>query len=41
MSDLLRWLVVFGLVLLGIVLYMVLAPRSEPVVSPAGQEVAP
>ncbi len=41
LSDLLRWLVVFGLVVLGIVLYMVLAPQTEPVVHPAGQELAP
>jgi hypothetical protein len=41
MSDLLRWLVIFGLVVLGIVLYMVLAPKTEPVVHPASQELAP
>ncbi|HET8634540.1 MAG TPA: hypothetical protein VFL88_10380 [Gemmatimonadales bacterium] len=41
LSDLLRWLVVLGLVVLGIVLYMVLAPGSDPVVRPAGQELAP
>lgn len=41
LSDLLRWLVVFGLVVLGIVLYMVLAPGTDPVVRPVGQELAP
>lgn len=41
LSDLLRWLVVFGLVVLGIVLYMVFARGTEPPVRPAGQELAP
>jgi hypothetical protein len=41
LSDLMRWLIVFGLVGVGIVLYMVMAPGSEPLVHPAGQEAVP
>jgi hypothetical protein len=41
LSDLMRWMVVLGLVLAGIVLYMVLAPGTDRVVRPAGQEQAP
>jgi len=41
LSDLLRWLVVAALIVLGVVLYMVLAPETPAVVTPAPQEQAP
>ncbi|HET7111215.1 MAG TPA: hypothetical protein VFI41_10090 [Gemmatimonadales bacterium] len=41
LSDLMRWLIVFGLVVVGIVLYMTMASGTEPAVRPVGQELAP
>ena len=40
-SDLTRWLAVAAVVLAGIVLFLLMAPRTPAVVSPAAQEVAP
>ena len=41
LSDLTRWLVVAAVVLAGIVLFLIMAPRTPAVVSPATQELAP
>ena len=37
-AELSRWLVLLGVILLGIVLYFWLAPRTETVVHPAQSE---
>lgn len=37
-SELSRWLVLLGVILLGIVLYFWLAPGTEPVVHPVQSE---
>ena len=39
--ELVRWLVIVVVVIAGIALYLGLAPRTQPVLSPAPQEVAP
>ncbi len=41
LSDLLRWLVVAGLIIVGVVMYLVLAPSTPAVVTPASQEQLP
>jgi hypothetical protein len=41
LSDLMRWLSVAALIVLGVVLYMVLAPDTPPVANPAVQEAQP
>lgn len=41
LSDLMRWLTVAVLIVLGIVLYMVLAPDTPAIVNPAAQEQVP
>jgi hypothetical protein len=38
-SQLSRWFVLLGVILLGIALYFWLAPRTEPVVHPVQSEV--
>ena len=40
LPDLMRWIVIAVVVIIGIVLYFRLAPRTRPVVEPAGQEAA-
>ena len=37
-TELSRWLVLLGVILLGIVLYFWLAPRTDPVVHPVQSE---
>lgn len=38
LRGLVRWIVIAVVVVIGIVLYFRLAPRSRPVVAPAGSE---
>jgi hypothetical protein len=38
LPDLMRWIAIALIVIIGIVLYFRLAPRTRPVVDPAGQE---
>ena len=40
LRGLMRWIVIAAVVVVGIVLYFRLAPRTRPVVPPAGAEVA-
>jgi hypothetical protein len=40
LPDLMRWILIAAVVIIGIVLYFRLAPRTHPVVEPAGQEAA-
>ncbi len=40
LPDLMRWIVIAGVVIIGIVFYFRLASRTSPVVEPSGQEAA-
>lgn len=40
LRDLMRWIVIAVVVIIGIVLYFRTAPRTSPIVEPAGQEAA-
>ena len=40
LPDLMRWILIAVIVIIGIVLYFRLAPRTRPVVEPTGQETA-
>lgn len=38
LPDLMRWILIAAVIVVGIVLYFRLAPRTRPVVEPASQE---